>query len=61
MSPTDIMAQNYAFKYFIVALPQNQPYVAHVEINRADKMNAFFEAYAITPNPAPFLLPDSTN
>ncbi|KAL5354977.1 ClpP/crotonase-like domain-containing protein [Aspergillus floccosus] len=36
------MASTYSFKYFNVSFPQE--YVAHVEINRADKMNAFFEA-----------------
>ncbi|KAL4894947.1 ClpP/crotonase-like domain-containing protein [Aspergillus ambiguus] len=36
------MAPNYPCKYFNVSFPQE--YVAHVEINRADKMNAFFEA-----------------
>ncbi|GES61275.1 enoyl-CoA hydratase/isomerase family protein [Aspergillus terreus] len=36
------MASTYTYKYFNVTFPQE--YVAHVEINRADKMNAFFEA-----------------
>ncbi|KAJ5111596.1 Delta(3-5)-Delta(2-4)-dienoyl-CoA isomerase [Penicillium argentinense] len=38
------MSQEYSFKHFTVQFPANHPYVAHVEINRADKMNAFFEA-----------------
>ncbi|KAJ5797431.1 Delta(3-5)-Delta(2-4)-dienoyl-CoA isomerase [Penicillium pulvis] len=38
------MAQDYSFKYFTVQFPADLPYVAHVEINRADKMNAFLEA-----------------
>jgi delta(3,5)-delta(2,4)-dienoyl-CoA isomerase len=33
---------NYSFKYFNVTFPEE--YVAHVEINRADKMNAFVKA-----------------
>lgn len=35
---------NYNTKYFTVRFPAAQQYVAQVEINRADKMNAFFEA-----------------
>ncbi|EAW09976.1 enoyl-CoA hydratase/isomerase family protein [Aspergillus clavatus NRRL 1] len=31
-------------KYFSVRFPAEYQYVAHVEINRPDKMNAFFEA-----------------
>lgn len=38
------MTQNYNFKYFTVDFPADYPHVAHVEINRPDKMNAFFEA-----------------
>ena len=38
------MATNYRFKHFVVRFPSEYQYVAHVEINRADKMNAFFEA-----------------
>ncbi|KAJ5220385.1 Delta(3-5)-Delta(2-4)-dienoyl-CoA isomerase [Penicillium chermesinum] len=37
------MAQGYSFKYFNVDFPSSSPYVAHVEINRADKLNSFFE------------------
>lgn len=37
-------ANSYSFKYFTVRFPSDLQYVAHVEINRADKMNAFFEA-----------------
>ncbi|KAL1963428.1 hypothetical protein VTN77DRAFT_8329 [Rasamsonia byssochlamydoides] len=35
-------SKSYTFKYFNVTFPQE--YVAHVEINRAEKMNAFVEA-----------------
>ncbi|EAL92136.1 hypothetical protein KXW98_006702 [Aspergillus fumigatus] len=40
------MAENNynSFKYFIIRFPAEHQYVAHVEINRPDKMNAFFEA-----------------
>ncbi|KAJ5115705.1 Delta(3-5)-Delta(2-4)-dienoyl-CoA isomerase [Penicillium angulare] len=38
------MAQDYSFQHFNVHFPADSPYVAHVEINRAKKMNAFFEA-----------------
>lgn len=40
---------DYTYKYYNITFPQQ--YVAHVEINRADKMNAFFEAYAPSPSP----------
>ncbi|PLB35213.1 enoyl-CoA hydratase/isomerase family protein [Aspergillus candidus] len=33
-----------SIKHFNVHFPAEHQYVAHVEINRADKMNAFFEA-----------------
>lgn len=33
----------YSYKYFNVTFPKE--YVAHVEINRPEKLNAFFEAY----------------
>ncbi|OAL72649.1 enoyl-CoA hydratase/isomerase [Trichophyton violaceum] len=36
------MAPNYSPKHFLVTFPAE--YVAHVEINRADKLNSFFEA-----------------
>ncbi|KAL4901120.1 hypothetical protein BDW74DRAFT_86312 [Aspergillus multicolor] len=36
------MASNYTLKYFNLTLPQE--YVAHVEINRPNQLNAFFEA-----------------
>lgn len=39
--------KSYSYKHFKVTFPQQ--YVAHVEINRADKMNSFFEAYASCP------------
>ncbi|KAJ6112256.1 Delta(3-5)-Delta(2-4)-dienoyl-CoA isomerase [Penicillium sp. IBT 18751x] len=38
------MSHAYSFKHFTVEFPAEHHYVAHVEINRADKMNAFFEA-----------------
>lgn len=38
------MAQDYSFKYFTIQFPVDHQYVAHVEINRANKMNAFVEA-----------------
>ncbi|KAJ5668620.1 Delta(3-5)-Delta(2-4)-dienoyl-CoA isomerase [Penicillium maclennaniae] len=38
------MSHAYSFKHFTVEFPAEHKYVAHVEINRADKMNAFFEA-----------------
>ncbi|KAB8229686.1 enoyl-CoA hydratase/isomerase family protein [Aspergillus alliaceus] len=34
----------YPYKYFTVRFPIERPYVAHVEINRADKLNTFIEA-----------------
>ncbi|PWY87440.1 enoyl-CoA hydratase/isomerase family protein [Aspergillus heteromorphus CBS 117.55] len=34
----------YTYQYFNVTFPQDHQYVAHVEINRPDKLNAFFEA-----------------
>ena len=37
----------YDAKYFKITFPRE--YVAHVEINRADKMNAFFEAFVTSP------------
>lgn len=37
---------SYAFKYFKITFPKE--YVAHVEIDRADKMNAFHEAYVVS-------------
>ncbi|EEQ31205.1 hypothetical protein McanMca71_006779 [Microsporum canis] len=36
------MASSYSPKHFLVTFPAE--YVAHVEINRADKLNSFFEA-----------------
>lgn len=44
------MSQAYSFKHFTVQFPADHPYVAHVEINRPDKMNAFFEAWVSLPN-----------
>ncbi|KAF7591706.1 putative enoyl CoA hydratase [Aspergillus hancockii] len=33
----------YSYKYFTVQFPAARPYVAHVEINRPEKLNAFIE------------------
>ncbi|GJP92998.1 hypothetical protein CBS63078_6550 [Aspergillus niger] len=35
---------DYTYQHFNVTFPPERQYVAHVEINRADKMNAFFES-----------------
>lgn len=45
------MATNYDPKHFTVRFPPEQQYVAHIEINRADKMNSFFEAYVARARP----------
>ncbi|KAJ5884744.1 hypothetical protein N7495_009254 [Penicillium taxi] len=37
------MASSTSYKYFTVEFPAKHQYVAHVEINRPEKMNAFFE------------------
>ena len=37
------MADDYNYEYFIVTFPAE--YVAHVEINRPEKLNAFVEQY----------------
>ncbi|KAJ5950140.1 uncharacterized protein N7479_008553 [Penicillium vulpinum] len=37
------MADNYSFEYFTVQFPANHQYVAHVEINRPERLNAFIE------------------
>ncbi|KGO73700.1 Crotonase, core [Penicillium italicum] len=37
------MADNYSFEYFTVQLPTGHQYVAHVEINRPERLNAFIE------------------
>ncbi|KGO42471.1 Crotonase, core [Penicillium expansum] len=37
------MADNYSFEYFTVRLPTDHQYVAHVEINRPERLNAFIE------------------
>ncbi|PCG91111.1 Crotonase, core [Penicillium occitanis (nom. inval.)] len=34
---------NYLYQYFTVYFPSDRPYVAHVEINRPDKLNTFIE------------------
>ncbi|KAE8418538.1 ClpP/crotonase-like domain-containing protein [Aspergillus pseudocaelatus] len=36
-------ASVYSYKYFAVQFPAERPYVAHVEINRPEKLNAFIE------------------
>lgn len=41
-SPTK-MADDYSFEYFTVRFPADQQYVAHVEINRPERLNAFIE------------------
>ncbi|GKZ37750.1 hypothetical protein AbraIFM66950_009433 [Aspergillus brasiliensis] len=35
---------DYTYQHFNVTFPQERQYVAHVEINRADKLNAFVES-----------------
>jgi hypothetical protein len=37
------MADDYSFEYFTVRLPSDHKYVAHVEINRPERLNAFIE------------------
>ena len=37
------MADDYSFEYFTVRLPTEHKYVAHVEINRPERLNAFIE------------------
>ncbi|KAI7970698.1 hypothetical protein EIK77_002359 [Talaromyces pinophilus] len=39
---------NYLYQYFTVYFPSDRPYVAHVEINRPDKLNTFIELYVRT-------------
>lgn len=34
---------DYSFDYFTVRFPVNHEYVAHVEINRPERLNAFIE------------------
>lgn len=36
---------DYTYQHFNVTFPPERQYVAHVEINRPDKMNAFIERY----------------
>ncbi|RAL08917.1 enoyl-CoA hydratase/isomerase family protein [Aspergillus homomorphus CBS 101889] len=38
------MSQPYTYEYFTVTFPAEHQYVAHVEINRPAKLNAFIEA-----------------
>jgi hypothetical protein len=38
---------SYSHDYFNVSFPK--PYVAHVEINRPDKLNAFIETCVLRP------------
>jgi delta(3,5)-delta(2,4)-dienoyl-CoA isomerase len=40
---TGDVSGKYSAKYFNVTFPRD--YVAHVEINRAEKLNAFYQAY----------------
>lgn len=40
---------NYTYQHFNVTFPPEHQYVAHVEINRPDKLNAFIEACAFLP------------
>lgn len=44
MSDTTPESAYTSFKYFLVRFPKEYEYVAHVEINRAEKLNAFIEA-----------------
>ncbi|CAI7635865.1 unnamed protein product [Penicillium viridicatum] len=37
------MTDNYSFEYFTIQLPTDHQYVAHVEINRPERLNAFIE------------------
>ncbi|KOS47230.1 hypothetical protein ACN38_g1816 [Penicillium nordicum] len=37
------MADDYSFEYFTIQLPTDHQYVAHVEINRPERLNAFIE------------------
>ncbi|KAJ5940595.1 hypothetical protein N7516_000763 [Penicillium verrucosum] len=37
------MADDYSFEYFTIQLPTDHQYVAHVEINRPGRLNAFIE------------------
>ena len=40
--------KSFSYKYFNVTFPKE--YVAHVEINRPQKLNAFFEQYVFNSN-----------
>lgn len=44
MSDTTPESAYTSFKYFLVRFPKEHEYVVHVEINRAEKLNAFIEA-----------------
>lgn len=37
------MADNYSFEYFTIQLPTDHQHVAHVEINRPERLNAFIQ------------------
>ncbi|KAL2846686.1 enoyl-CoA hydratase/isomerase family protein [Aspergillus pseudoustus] len=37
-------ATKHPYEYFTVCFPSDRPYVAHVEINRPDKLNTFIES-----------------
>ena len=41
------MADKYTPKHFNVSFPRE--FVAHLETNRPDKLNAYFEPYALHP------------
>jgi hypothetical protein len=43
-------ANDYKYEHFNVTFPAE--YVAHVEINRPDKLNAFFEQYVLAGYPS---------
>lgn len=45
MTGHDSAAASYNAKHFNITFPRE--YVAHVETNRADKLNSFFEEYVI--------------
>lgn len=44
--PSKSSIEPYSYQYFNVTFPSE--YVAHVEINRPEKLNAFIEVYVLT-------------
>lgn len=40
---TPLNMSEYAFEYFTVQFPTDHKHVAHVEINRPERLNAFIE------------------